>query len=223
MAKSEIISHWSKHFRDFETSSLECYTRIEAGIEAQKLPDTRVSRTEWRESGVMSAPREYLRVRRQGLQFDVCAAPFGTGYFFSWWLTRERRWGWVYTIVYVIFAVIVYALVKNSGSYHYESSTNALMICFVLWWPVLFLGLGAFVRAGFVGRSSDAAGAPLYGWLYERIFYPSTYFESDTMIMFQGAVHSAVLDAVDALTTSKGLRALSEDERKPVMRNFTEK
>ncbi len=42
----------------------------------------------WKEGGVLSAKREYLRIQRGNLAFDVCTAPHGSGYFFSWWMAR---------------------------------------------------------------------------------------------------------------------------------------
>jgi hypothetical protein len=42
----------------------------------------------------------------------------------------------------------------------------------------------------------------------------------DTAIMFQSMVHSAVLDVIDPLFTAKGVRALSELERKPIMQEL---
>ena len=36
-------------------------------------------------------------------------------------------------------------------------------------------------------------------------------------MMFQGAVHSAMLEVIDEITNTKGLRALSEAERKPIL------
>jgi hypothetical protein len=38
--------------------------------------------------------------------------------------------------------------------------------------------------------------------------------------MFEKAVHNAVLEVVDRMTASKGIRALSESERKPIMKRF---
>jgi hypothetical protein len=38
--------------------------------------------------------------------------------------------------------------------------------------------------------------------------------------MFQSIAHTAVLRVLDGLTNAKGLRALSESERKPLMRDF---
>jgi hypothetical protein len=61
---------------------------------------------------------------------------------------------------------------------------------------------------------------PLVGRVYERIFAPPTFYAVDTALMFRDAVHKAVLEVVDGMTANKGLRALSEDERKPIMKHF---
>jgi hypothetical protein len=47
-----------------------------------------------------------------------------------------------------------------------------------------------------------------------------TYYRIDTTLMFQKAIHNAVLEVIDEMTTAKGLRALGEHDRKPVMREF---
>ena len=51
-------------------------------------------------------------------------------------------------------------------------------------------------------------------------FSRETYYKYDSAMMFQESVHSAVLEVIDGLTSAKGIRALSELERKPVMRKF---
>jgi hypothetical protein len=58
----------------------------------------------------------------------------------------------------------------------------------------------------------------LIGRLYDLIFAPNTYFKMDTTLMFQEVVRRAVLEVFDGVTSAHGLRALSEDERKPIMR-----
>jgi hypothetical protein len=40
--------------------------------------------------GPASAKREYLQVGREKLIFDICGAPFGTGFFVSWWLAEAK-------------------------------------------------------------------------------------------------------------------------------------
>jgi hypothetical protein len=58
------------------------------------------------------------------------------------------------------------------------------------------------------------------GPIYERIFRPETYYKIDTLLMFQQSVHNAVMEAVDQVTGAKGVRALSELERKPALLHF---
>ena len=76
--------------------------------------------------------------------------------------------------------------------------------------------LGA-VESGFWAWLSDI---PVLGVLARRFLKPATYYAIDTALMFQSVTHSAVLKVLDGLTTAKGLRALTEDERKPAMKDF---
>jgi hypothetical protein len=62
---------------------------------------------------------------------------------------------------------------------------------------------------------------PLIGRIYEWIFAPTTYYSIDTALMFQEAVHNAVFEVVDCMTAAKGVRALSEAERKPILKKFS--
>jgi hypothetical protein len=64
---------------------------------------------------------------------------------------------------------------------------------------------------------------PLIGWLYERLFHPMTYYRIDTSEMFQQSVQNAVKEVVNQMVVGGGLRALTELEEKPVMRDFWKK
>jgi hypothetical protein len=86
--------------------------------------------------------------------------------------------------------------------------------------PALLWFFGNAVRQGGGGESTILA-MPLIGWLYERIFAPETFYAMDTAIMFQDAVHNAVLEVYDCMTANKGVRALTEAERKPVMKSLS--
>jgi hypothetical protein len=85
----------------------------------------------------------------------------------------------------------------------------------------------AFVFLGaLIGQMSEedwvsyVLTVPVVGWLLERFFLPQTYYRIDTALMFQQAVHAAVMEVIDGLTKAKGLRSLSETERKPILREF---
>src|SRR5206468_8558778 len=61
---------------------------------------------------------------------------------------------------------------------------------------------------------------PLIGRLMNRFFLPPTYFRIDTESMFRSAIHAAIQEVIDQMTQAKGLRALTELERKPILRDF---
>src|ERR1700686_3532631 len=91
MGKPQVEGHWHSLIEGFATSSLDFYELVKAAIAKRQIPDLKISQVEWKESGLGSGKRVYLRVSREGLNFDICAAPFGTGYFFSWWLAKIPR------------------------------------------------------------------------------------------------------------------------------------
>jgi hypothetical protein len=155
-----VLAQWSTLVEGLQWSPKDFYVSVEQALQRRQLPDIFLSRINYAEGGPFSAKREYLRVTRKDHIFDICGAPFGTGFFFSSWL-GERPHG-------------------------------CLGILFLI--PLLNIFLALFRR--------------------------ETYYKLDTAMMFQESVHNAVLEVIDGLTTAKGIRALSELERKPVMRNF---
>jgi hypothetical protein len=219
MRKPQVESHWHSLIEGFATSSLDFYELVKAGIARREIPDLAISQVEWKESGLGSGKRIYLRVSREGLNFDICAAPFGKGYFFSWWLARIPRVLLDFAFIFLCFFawwLIALVLVSMKG----EGGQGG---CSVIFTPFVFLamllGLGFYIRYGDTGHEPTVLSMPITGWLYGFIFRPQTYFNEDTAIMFRESVHSAVLEAIDAVTTAQGLRALSDEERKlPALR-----
>jgi hypothetical protein len=155
-APEEFVSHWNGMVEGLHISPLEFYGAVEQAIERWQIPDTRRERVDWREGGLLSAKREYLRVRRGEYVFDICAAPFGAGFFVSWWLGE------------------------------FKGCVTAF---------------------------------PFLNFLFRWLVKPKTYYAIDTAYMFKGAVHACVTNVLNEFTTAKGLRALSELDRKPVDRD----
>ena len=83
---TEVISNWSHLIEFFNYSSKDFYTQVEEAVKKREIPEIKFQRVDFKEGGMLSAKREYLRVRRHALVFDICAAPFGKGFFVSWWL-----------------------------------------------------------------------------------------------------------------------------------------
>jgi hypothetical protein len=91
--------------------------------------------------------------------------------------------------------------------------------------PALLLALVPVVlfllrRLGNQEADDFILSLPFIGPFYRRFFHPFTYYRIDTSEMFQQAVRAAVMEVIDQVTAAKGIRALTELERKPVMREF---
>lgn len=86
------ISNWHTMLQGLNGSSKTFYQELEEALQEKQIKGLKVSRTHHKEGGVLSANREYLEVRRGKLIFHVCAAPFGNGFFVSWWLGEKPAW-----------------------------------------------------------------------------------------------------------------------------------
>ena len=87
--KPVIVAHWHNLIQGLQFSAEDYYTALDALIDKRKVPEVKVEVTHYHEGGIASAKRMYLRVARRDHVFDVCAAPFGTDFFVSWWLAEE--------------------------------------------------------------------------------------------------------------------------------------
>src|ERR1051325_3551611 len=82
---------------------------------------------------------------------------------------------------------------------------------FVSWWVVEEPGC----------MKGCLLGIPVLDALLLVLLFRETYYKVDTRrLMFQDAIHSAVLEVVDGLTKAKGLRELAGDERRPTMQKL---
>lgn len=157
----EAHSNWNTLINGFNYSTKEFYELLSKELKSHDIKGIRTHNVFLPEGGIFSSNRLYLRVRWKEYQYDICAAPFGEGFFVSWWL-----------------------LYKNS------------------------FGKMLVNRIPFIGR-----------WLVSR-FYRITYYKQDTGSMFMSYAQTSVLKVIDDITKEKGVRSLSEEERKPVMRDI---
>lgn len=160
---TEVISNWSTLIENFNTSPQQFYQALTEAIEKKQMPNARIDRITFRESHLLSANREYLRIScKNDFYFAICGAPFGTGFFVSWWLL--------------------------------EPPDGCLASLF--------------------------APFPILSEIAKALVKPWTYYRLDTATMFRTATHQAVLEVVDSIISSQGIKALPEGERKPVLREF---
>lgn len=256
----DVLANWHKLIENLQVSSKEFYAAVQAGLSRRQVPALKTQVVVRNEGGVLSPRREYLRMTDGRVAFDLCAAPFGTGFFFSWWLV-ERKASWVaaYAVGFIFAARwIDHGLLRGLDALRlmtmpHSSLTepprnwSSVQIWWAKFWDSWFFqtppllsqwfarGLAAklaawcvalalvltivylLARVGRIGPERAMKAIPILGWVYVKVFAPVTYYQLDTALMLRGAVHSAVLEAIDGITSSKGLRGLSGAERKPTM------
>jgi hypothetical protein len=204
----QVAGHWHALVEGFASSSLDFYELVKVGVEKRSIPNLAISHVEWKEGGLGTSKRIYLRVSRGGLNFDVCAAPLGTGFFFSWWLARIPR---VLLDLAFLLALGFGTLIVLGVSAR-EGCGGAVGGAFFL--GAGLVGLSALVRFGNTPLEPTVLSMPITGFVYQLIFRPVTYFEEDTALMFRESVHNAVLEAIDQVTSAQGVRALAPEARR---------
>src|SRR6267142_224183 len=81
--KADVLDHWYSLVPGFTAATEDFYEAVEKELKERQIPSLQMRRVEFSEGGLISGRREYLRMTRERLVFDICAAPFGTAYFFS--------------------------------------------------------------------------------------------------------------------------------------------
>lgn len=210
--KEQVHKHWYTPVDDFEFVSSDFYEMIEKELFHREVPGLELSRVQFSEGGILSGKREYLRLKRERFVFDICAAPFGKGYFFSFRFV-ELPLGIkpLELLAFLISLALVDLLfVKIFG--------------FFLGMFLLFIALGV---SFYVMRNALALGLkdldatllkiPVVGAIYEAFFRKETYYRQDTRLMYLSIVNGITKLLVDEVTAAKGVKMVKRYERTSIM------
>jgi hypothetical protein len=228
---SNVILHHSYTPVDkFQFSTQEFYAEVEKELIARQVPDLTISRVDFHEGGFFSEKRTYLRLTRERLAFDICAAPFGHVFFFSLRIVEKPRYGWLALLLFlwlvmVIVNLFAYALLRAGR----QTLTIAglMAVAGVVYW---------FFRPQPVATTSSANGAPkipkkpgkvpnfstfllnlpIIGAIYERIRKDS-YYRHDTRMMYLTVVKEIVQKKIDLITSVKGVKLMRRHEYDPIL------
>src|SRR5688500_2637213 len=102
--KARQLDYQSKLIEKFNFSPREFYVLLAKSLEERRVPGLTAGLVKMYESVVGSSKRVYMTVSRERFVYYVCAAPFGSGFFFSWRLVDERRPGeWYHFLATLVF------------------------------------------------------------------------------------------------------------------------
>ncbi|MBC8757280.1 hypothetical protein H2O64_21600 [Kordia sp. YSTF-M3] len=157
----EYHSNWSTLIDGFKYSSEDFYDKVKKELLSKEIQGISTTYIYRNIGGLTSGQRKYLRVMWKEYEYDICASPFGTGFFISWWLLTK------------------------------DSLANRLI-----------------KRIPFVGN-----------FLADKL-YPKTYYKIDTASMFMTYANATVQKIIKDILNEKGVRALTELEKQPVLNNI---
>jgi hypothetical protein len=119
---TEVISRWSTLIEDFNMSPQDFYAQVTKAVEKRQIPNAKIERIQMKEGGVFSAKREYLSIScKKDFYFAICGAPFGTGFFVSWWLLDPPDG--ILSTVFSTTAAIAKSFVKPWTYYRVDAAT----------------------------------------------------------------------------------------------------
>jgi hypothetical protein len=209
---AEVIDHWYALVPGFNSSTKDFYEGIEKELKTREVPGLEIFHVDFAEGGVLSQKREYLRMTRERLVFDICAAQFGAAYFFScrfaeipaaiklWQLVVMLIGGFMtVALAFKFLGLILGAIV--------------LMAAFVL----LIYTLRNAVSMGLKDLDATLIKSPIVGPIYENWFRKETYYRHDTRLMYCDTVNAVVKAKVEETTGAKGIKLIRYMENCPML------
>ncbi len=175
----EVLEHWISFADGFSLAPQEFYQAVEKELAARKIPSMEMSRVEYAEGGLLSDKRIYLRMIRERLAFDMCAAPFGTSYFFSCRTVHSPPIVklWHLFVVYVVLNLVAALLLRLLGPEFAAIAFVALLIA-------IFVTFRNAVVLGLTDLDNALMKIPAIGPIYERWFRKETYYRQDTRLVY---------------------------------------
>ena len=210
--KADVLSHWYTLVEHFNISCQDFYSAVEKDLARREVPGLVMSRVDFSEGGILSANREYLRMTRERLVFDICAAPFGTAYFFSLRFAELpvaiRLWEILIALVFVVFPLFMLWFVVGFflGSFLY-----VVAVGFGIWF------LRNMISLGLKDIDANLITLPVIGPIYEYFFRKETYYRQDTRLMYLETINAVVKHKVAEFTSAQGINLLSIKQHSPLM------
>lgn len=120
-----VHSNWNVLVDDFKYSTVDFYKLFKEEMKTTKVNGISYQDVNLSE-GVkgVSRKRKYLRLEWGKYRFDVCAAPFGRGMFFSWWVIYKLPF--LYILFYII-PLIGPGIAKSLFPFTYYKYDSAMM------------------------------------------------------------------------------------------------
>lgn len=210
--KADVIEHWIGFAENFQFPSADFYEAVEKELEARKVPGLEKSRVEFAEGGLLSDKRVYLRMLRERLVFDVCAAPFGTRFIFSCRMAEIPAVIQLWQLAAVLLGFCIFAALffKIFGFFW-----GAVAMIVALAGTVYLLRNA--VALGLQDLDATLIKSPVLGPIYECFFRKETYYRVDTRLMYLDTVSNVVKTLAEEVTAAKGVKLVRQYGQSPIL------
>jgi hypothetical protein len=210
--KSDVVlQHWISFADGFSLPPQEFYEAVQKELAARKIPKMKMSNVEYAEGGLLSDKRVYLRMIRERLAFDMCAAPFGNAYFFSCRTVHSTPVVklWHVVAIILLFGLLYSLLFKYLGLLYASISIVALLFAIV---EVFRNAAGG----GLADLDNALMNTPVIGPIYENWFRKETYYREDARLVYLKIVPEIIEKVADDFTGAKGIKLVRKYERAPI-------
>jgi hypothetical protein len=217
--KGDVIDHWYALIPGFNTSTKDFYTAVEKELKDRQVPGLEMFHVDFAEGGVLSQKREYLRMTRERLAFDICAAPFGTSYFFS------CRFAEIPAVIHLWQLLVVLCGFGLSVLISFVLCIKIFGVLAPFVWPlgwIMLIVLGVYtlrnaVAMGLKDLDATLIKSPVVGPIYENWFRKETYYRQDTRLMYRDTVNEVIKAKVEEITGAKGIKLIRFNEYSPIL------
>ena len=210
--RGEILDEWIYSAEGLSLSGPDFYATVEKQLEGQKIPSMEVSRVEFAQGGLLSNQRQYLRLMRERLAIETCAAPFGVHFFFSCrtvYVPALVRL-WHILAVLLFFAIVGNELVQWLG---FISAIIAMV--------TLPFAIAAVFRNASASPFSDLdtflLRIPVVATIYENWFRVETYYRADTRTLYRKILPDLIRAAAEEVSAEKGVKLVKQFPTAPIL------
>lgn len=210
--RGEILDEWIYSAEGLSLSGPDFYASVQQRVEAQKIPSLHVSRVEFAQGGLLSNQRQYLRLMRERLFIDTCAAPFGVHFFFS------CRTVYVPALVRLwhILAVLLFFSIVGNGLVHLLGFNFAVIALLTLPFAIAAVFRNASASP-FADLDTFLLRIPVVATVYENWFRVETYYRVDTRTLYRTILPDLIRAAAEEAAAEKGLKLIRQYQFPPLM------
>lgn len=197
-----VHEQWIAPVLEFSSDAGSFYDSVEEELKRLEVPQLVTERIRYQDGGFLSVGREYLRVRRETLTFDILSAKFGTGWWFSSRaavLPRSLR-GW---------EVLVFLLGVGAFAASYWYVFGLVTGGIVLGVSLLMLLVMLISARSWNGLDDLLLRLPVVGAFYEAIFRADSYYRDDARRMYVSVVDHVVREKVREYAAASGVQEVS--------------